>query len=435
MERLDNACNKILELQQLTGKNDKAAYLETHKDDEDFKTLLRHRYDIFKAYGIKKFPPIQYCTAINMSLTFDAYITMLDDLADNNINDARRKYAALVIASGNYKHAEILEGIVTKSLSLGVDTTVKKFLNLIEISPMLASPVKEETVVPMPCIVELKYDGVRAVAMVENGKCLLYTRQGRLLQFPQLEREFVQLANGEDITFDTELEMVARTGISGVCNSNLKKGYLNGADDFIEVFVFDEIPTAIFKAKGLTKKQKERTSDLQKRFANFTKAKRLKLGVSQTVYSIEKLKEINNKYIAEGFEGVIIKDPEAPYAYKRSKAWLKMKAINSTTLKVVAIELGKGKRAGKVGALICESSCGGIKVKVGSGLNDDDVATYTDTPPIGKFVEVLFNVLIKGRDSDDYSLFLPRYKEMRIDKSGADSLKKVKNEHIGKIEE
>lgn len=434
MVRLNNVCKKFLELKAISGKNDKKAFLEANEDDEDFKTLLRYRYDIFKTYKIKSMGQIAYALEENRTLTFEEYIELLDELNDNNINASLRKKVEDTLSRGNYLHAEILEGIVTKGLSLGVDTTVTKFLNLPSVDCMLASPIKENTNIPMPCIVELKYDGVRCIAMVEDDICKLYTRQGRQLHFPQLEKEFIELAGGEDLTFDCELETDARTGISGICNSNLKKGYVQGSDDFIKAFLFDEIPTKIFKEKGKTLIQKDRTLNLQTRMANFTN-KRLWLGASQTVSTLSKLQEINKNYINDGFEGVIVKDPNAVYHYKRNTAWLKLKAINSATFKVVGVEYGKGKREGKVGALICESSCGWAKVKVGSGFTDDDVETFTKTEPIGKFLEVLFNVLIKGRDSDTYSCFLPRYKEMRIDKDEADSLKKIKSEHIGKVEE
>ena len=438
MKRLTNVCVKLDKLKNISGKNAKQDYIRENKEDADFLELLEARLNPFTQYGIKKMPRIEYALKERRTLTYSVYINLLSKLSHNNINDLLRKYTVKTLSGGNYEHAEILEGIITKSLNIGVDTGVKKALGY-DLFPtfdvMLAMPLKEGVDVPIPCQVDIKYDGVRCIAMVENGKCTMYTRQGRKLSFPKLEKEVVALSGAEDMTFDGELEMKARTGISGVCNSNLKTGYTEGADDFIEYILFDEIPTAIFKAQGVTKTQETRTLDLAKRFMGVTNQKRVLKGESQTVYSEDKLREINNKYIADGLEGVIAKDPKAVYHYKRNKAWLKLKAINSVTLKVVATELGKGKRKGKVGALVCESEDGLIKVNVGGGLSDELVDTFTKRSPKGLYIEVLFNVLIKGRDSDVYSLFLPRYKETRIDKTAADTLKKAKSEHIGKIEE
>ena len=438
MTRLTNICVKLDKLKNISGKNAKQDYIRENKEDTDFLDMLNIRVNPFIQLKIKTLPEVKYALKENVSLTYEVFKQLLDDLASSNINDAMRTRVLSTLASGDYRYSEILEGMVTKKLNLGVDKSVNKALGY-ELIPtfdvMLAAPLKEGVEVTLPCQVDLKYDGVRCIAMVENKKCTLYTRQGRKLNFPLIEKEIEQLSNGEDITFDGELEMASRTGISGVCNSNLKTGYVPGSDDHIEFYVFDEIPTSIFKVNGTTKVQRERSRDLAKRFANFPSRKRVRIGETQMVYSKEKLQAVSNKYIADGFEGVIAKDLNAVYHYKRNKAWLKLKAINSVTLKVVAIEEGKGKRKGKVGALVCESEDGMIQVNVGSGFSDDDIDVFTKSPPIGQYIEVLYNVLIKGRDKDIYSLFLPRYKEMRIDKTEADIIEKVKAEHIGAIEE
>ncbi len=438
MERLTNVCVKLDKLKNISGKNAKQDFIRENKDDADFLDLLRARLNPFVQYKIKTMPRIDYALEENRVLTYKNYIYLLDILAANNINDKLRKLTVNTLSYGDYKYAEILEGIITKTLNLGVETGVNKALGY-ELIPtfdvMLAAPLKDNIEVPIPCQADLKYDGVRCLAVVEDGKCTLFTRQGRILNFPQIEKEVVKLSGGEDITFDGELEMASRTGISGVCNSNLKTGYVKDSDDHIEYMVFDELPTKVFSTKGISKKQSERSLDLSKRFAVFQGQKRVKRGEHQTIYSKSKLMAVSNDYIAKGFEGIIAKDPDAVYHYKRNKAWLKLKAINSVTLKVIDTELGKGKRKGKVGALVCSSECGKIQVNVGSGFSDADIETFTKTSPIGKYIEVLYNVMIKGRDKDIYSLFLPRYKEMRIDKTEADDLVKVKAEHIGAIEE
>lgn len=436
MSRLDNACKKLLALQKTTGKNAKVAFIETNKDDADFLVLLKARLNPYANYKMKKIPSFAYVLESNRSLTFDDYINLLAILASENINDKLRAQTAKSLARGNYKYAEVLEGIISKELALGVDTSVNKALGyplIPSFDVFLASPLKEGVDVPMPCRAELKLDGVRCTAVCKNKRVTLYTRQGRVMHFPKIEKEILALAKGENLTFDGELITKSRTGISGICNSNLKKGYVDGSDNLIEYVVFDVLLTSQFESKGKTKKQSERTLDLEKRFASHD-SERVRLVEGQTVYTIEKLMEINNEYIKNGEEGIIAKDPDAVYHYKRNKAWLKLKAINSATLKIIGTENGKGKRAGKVGSLICTTSCGELIVKVGSGLNDNDVDYFTDNNPMGRFIEVLFNVVIKGRDSNKHSCFLPRYKEIRIDKTEADSLEKILKEHIGKAE-
>ena len=434
MHRLIEACNKIHKLQSIKGKNAKQDFVVANREDKDFLVLLDLRLNPYIHCKIKKFAVIVSST--KPSLTFEDFIKLTQELNDNPINNERRYKAHKALTQAPADIVEILHGLVTKTISLGIDTGINKALGekvIPSFDVMLAAPLKEGDDIQFPCQVDLKYDGVRCLAVVKSGRCTLYTRQGSVLDFPKISHEVMKLTNGEDITFDGELETSTRTNISGICNSNLRKGYTAGSDNLIEFKVFDELPTDTFLNQGRSKKQSERTLDLQRRFT-MHKSQRVKLNISETVYSDEKLRQIANAYIKRGFEGVIVKDPNAVYHYKRNRAWRKIKAINSATLKVEGYEEGKGKRKGKVGALICSTHDGRLKVKVGSGFTDEDVDVFTAKPPIGQFVEVLFNVVIKGSDDDVYSLFLPRYKEMRIDKTEADTLDKILAEHIGKPE-
>jgi DNA ligase-1 len=137
-----------------------------------------------------------------------------------------------------------------------------------------------------------------------------------------------------------------------------------------------------------------------------------------TVKGQERFKMINTQAVAGGYEGIMIKDPEAVYECKRSHAWLKLKPYIEVTLTVVGLEEGTGKNAGKLGALICEGSDDGkfIRVNVGSGLTDDlRDSIWTDkTSVVGQLVEIRADASTKNQDSDEvYSLRFPRFKGFR----------------------
>jgi len=434
MERLKQATQKLQELKSTTGKNDKLEVLRKYKDDADFRTLLLYRLNPMYSYKIKKFEEYRM---LEPTTTFDDVISLLDILRSSNINDKLRQKALNVLSHTHPDVVEVVEGIITKQLALGVDTAVNKAFGYTFIPTFkcgLASPLDEKVKFKFPAIVEKKEDGVRCLAVIKDNKCTLFTRQGRELHFPQIEKACLEVANGEDLTFDGELITEQRTVISGICNKNLKSGYQPNSDDIITYSTFDELPTDVFLTQGKSNPQYERTLSLQKRVI-FTKSLHIKTTESRLATSMRQVKQFNEEIINAGGEGVIIKDRNAPYNFKRTKAWIKMKAVNSCSLRVVGVVNGKGKRAGQVGSLVCESADGRIKVNVGSGLSDEHVKMFTKTPPIGKIIEVTFNVLIKGRDSDTYSLFLPRYDQMRVDLDDADTLEKVISQHIGRIEE
>jgi hypothetical protein len=72
-----------------------------------------------------------------------------------------------------------------------------------------------------------------------------------------------------------------------------------------------------------------------------------------------------------------------------------------------------------LGAIICESADGVVKVRVGSGFNDDQRKTY-GKELLDKIVAVKYNMRIKNKLGDE-SLFLPIFIEVRDDKDVADT--------------
>jgi len=130
----------------------------------------------------------------------------------------------------------------------------------------------------------------------------------------------------------------------------------------------------------------------------------------------KRYKEINAKAIAGGYEGIMLKDPEAGYECKRSVAWLKLKPFIEVSLTVVAVEEGTGRNVGKLGALVCEGNDDGrdIVVNVGSGFTDvnrDDYWTSREDV-VGKVVEVRADAVTQNQDGT-YSLRFPRFLRFR----------------------
>jgi ATP-dependent DNA ligase len=89
------------------------------------------------------------------------------------------------------------------------------------------------------------------------------------------------------------------------------------------------------------------------------------------------------------------------------------------------VEDGTGKYEGMLGALVCESEDGIIKVKVGSGFNDEDRKKIKKQDVLGKVVAVKYNARIRSKHEDE-SLFLPIFVEIREDKDQADTSRTIK---------
>jgi DNA ligase-1 len=127
-------------------------------------------------------------------------------------------------------------------------------------------------------------------------------------------------------------------------------------------------------------------------------------------------KEINAQAVAGGYEGIMIKDPEAGYECKRSVAWLKLKPFIEVSLEVVDVEEGTGRNVGRLGAIVCQGVDDGktIRVNVGSGFSDSDRDSYWNSRDslLGQIVEVRADAVTQNQDGT-YSLRFPRFLRFR----------------------
>ena len=78
-----------------------------------------------------------------------------------------------------------------------------------------------------------------------------------------------------------------------------------------------------------------------------------------------------------------------------------------------------------LGAIVCESADGVVKVNVGSGFNDEHRKTLKEKDLLGKIVAVKYNTRIQNKSGAE-SLFLPIFVEVREDKTDADNSKDIK---------
>jgi ATP-dependent DNA ligase len=121
-----------------------------------------------------------------------------------------------------------------------------------------------------------------------------------------------------------------------------------------------------------------------------------------------------------------LKTQDGIWENKRSKSLIKFKGELECDLLVVDWEEGTGKNVGRLGALVLESACGGVRVNVGTGFSDADRNGITAANSVGRIVAIKYNARITDKKSAVASLFLPVFMEFRDDKSQADSAQGIK---------
>jgi DNA ligase-1 len=186
--------------------------------------------------------------------------------------------------------------------------------------------------------------------------------------------------------------------------------------------LFDFLPLENFEQGGWDKGQEERSAMLYYWHKTYKEEMPNVAVVGHELVDLnnaegkKRFKEINQSAIDGGYEGIMIKDPTAPYECKRSSAWLKLKPFIEVSLTVTAVEEGTGKNAGRLGALVCSGNDDGrdILVNVGSGFTDadrDDFWTNREEV-VGKVVEVRADAITQNQDGT-YSLRFPRFLHFR----------------------
>ena len=99
------------------------------------------------------------------------------------------------------------------------------------------------------------------------------------------------------------------------------------------------------------------------------------------------LEEIEQK----GGEGVVVRDPSAPYIDKRTSKALKVKSFHDAECKIIGYTKGKGKYKGLVGAIRCEMENTTL-FKIGSGLTD----AFRNNPlPLGTVITFKYQSFTK----------------------------------------
>jgi DNA ligase-1 len=117
----------------------------------------------------------------------------------------------------------------------------------------------------------------------------------------------------------------------------------------------------------------------------------IKLIPQKEIKSKKELQRFLKDVEAKGGEGVVVRDPNAPYAVKRTSKALKVKSFKDAECEVVGYTKGRGKFEGKVWALRCRLQ-NNIVFYVGSGLSDKE---RKNPPKIGTIITFKYKEMAK----------------------------------------
>ena len=229
-------------------------------------------------------------------------------------------------------------------------------LTTITIRPMLApgkiyvisdNPDKES--IKFPCYADAKADGNRALMHCVDEEIMIQSRSGtNINNFDHIRGEMENFLAGtpESLYIDGELYThdLPFNVINGLAN---KKSGISGDDlkqmEKIKYYIFD-----CFDIKNLDVPFKDRRLLIEKLFKG-KKFKHLLMIPSKLIYHPNEIKPLHDKFVKEGFEGLMLKNLDAPYELnKRSRHMRKYKEFLDEEFKIIGFHEGEGSDAGTV---------------------------------------------------------------------------------------
>ena len=270
--------------------------------------------------------------------------------------------------------------------------------------------------------IEIKLDGVRVITIIQGDKVEMFSRNGKQFHnFDHIIDEIKAVIKDHPVPYPLVLDgEVMSANFQDLMKQIHRKDTVQNSDAVLHLF--DTIPLGCFQAGSWDKPQSFRSLITKHWVEDHADALEHVQALDwedvdlDTPEGQERFVALNKAAVDGGYEGVMIKDIDAPYECKRTHAWLKAKPFIEVTLEVVDVEEGTGRNEGRLGAIVCKGTDDGkdIVVNVGSGFTDvhrDDYWNSRDDL-IGNLVEVRADAVTQNQDGT-YSLRFPRFKTFR----------------------
>lgn len=449
--------------------------------------ILRYTYDPYITFGVKlKEPKPGTTTSFEEVLPDSALLshwqhtkTTLDQLANRELTgSAAKRRIDMLLSPLSIYHKRWWTRIINRNLRISgvaANTWANYFDGLVtNINPQLCDKFDNRTI-DRPMFVEPKYDGIRAVFVpMEDGSVKAFSREGKPLCNTEAlcaliekspdgrkrDRRLRSVLDGELFYRDFH----STQSITSTQTEHPDAGKL-------QFFVFDAIPyeewteklsnTPLFRRKqdlrslvdeinGFERKPPPTPEELKQRILE-ARAK-IENERDEEVIGIEiaplnedplddpswpvqfvpmKLIGTNaaaekfyRQCIAAKFEGIILKEHDAPYSFKRDKTWMKMKPAHDTDITIVDAIEGNNRLVGSLGALIVQGTVMynsrpyKVRGEVGSGFTDVDRAKLWQDHLEGNLKGRIVEVRYQEPDIDG-ALRFPVFVRMRDDRAEA----------------
>ncbi len=437
----------IVEIGSVSSSNEKKKILKEAFENSCFDLFvgLNLAYNPLVTFGVKKIPLIDQTDDGYCNKSFSDFIDLANLLKSRKLtgNAAKKEIANFASESSVDDWNNFYRLVLGKDMKSGItSTTVNNVLNDIggtalsylipSFECQLAKDVEgHPKKLKGKKLLDIKLDGARMLAVLDKEKNMvsMFTRNGlEQNNFPKIQNMLQNIIPdiSKSLVFDGE---ILSDTFQNLMSQFSKK---DAATDDMKLGVFDVIPLDDF----LTGKCEISQADRHFILTSFQTDGLFRKHCGDFVYAIPKMevnldteagkKEMENFFLESveaGFEGIMIKDPDAPYVAGKGTNWLKKKPKISVTLKVIDLIEGKPetKYVGTLGSMLL---CGideiygkeyTIQTFCGSGLTDAQRNLWWAKPELIRdhLVEVEADAVTIAKDGKTHSLRFAVFKGLR----------------------
>ena len=387
---MSSVIDVLEELESVSGRNDKESIMRRERSNDLLKRVFVAAQDPYTVYYVNKFkmPP---CEAPgNEDLEDHVLKNFLDTIYEKLATREVTGNAAKALVDHTFRRMTAREQkwclrILLKNLRCGVqETTVNKtWPGLVKsFAVALAHTLRSEfkrgegikilDKVAYPVRVEPKLDGLRCVAVKQNGVVTFYTRNGTVLETLPLIKDALERAKYDNVVLDGEaMGEDWNESASVLMSSKSKKD-----DSNIAYNVFDALPLEDWIEQKSEMSYADRcklAEEVVLQCVDFSSNASSRVRIVPHILAKDEgeLKQYFSRCMNEGYEGVMLKRTDTPYEWDRSKNILKLKPV--TTYEGVIVGHYEGRRGSKR-----EGQWGGFDVvlpngvvtRLGGGFND-----------------------------------------------------------------
>lgn len=407
-----------------------------------FLGFLKACYNPYVTFGVKQIPEsVGISDAEN---PWDEFNTLMVDLSQRKLTGhaARDAIQAMMERFDSEEWNKFLAPVLRRDMRAGIsEKTINKICKKTDyeipvFGCQLATNSEGRPEMKGTKRLEPKLDGVRMLLMVIPGDdgevtTICFSRNGK--QFDnffhiekQIHENFTKLVR-KAATSNLSMGFVMDGEVIGNSFQELMRQARRKTDvqaDDSVYNVFDILPLASFREGHWNAQLHKRIKILEDMRSVIDTMPNVELLPHimvdlDTAAGRDQLERYAQDSVKQGFEGIMIKNVDAPYECKRNTFWMKWKPTITVDLTVVGIEEGTGRNSGRLGALVCEGEDDGkfIQVNAGSGYSDADRDSYwaDSNLIIGRTVEIMADAITQNQDGS-YSLRFPRFVRFRDDK-------------------